>query len=170
MFEYRITKYNPLFRDSRGAYTKDDWTSVSDFSDDYGTSKFNDYLKVENAYLYAIESIANLNKVRGFNLCRIEKPIEKHNLNDFHDIDTSDSIKIIDAMKPVHKYPLSETLKVSQLCLREQTWCKIYSRKMFVHFGYDYYMYIGSKANIQPLIKSITDRGLFVEVMKSPYK
>jgi hypothetical protein len=168
MFEYRITKYNPLFRDSRGAYTKDDWTSVSDFSGDYETSKFSEYLMVENAYLFAIESIAKLNKINGFYYSRIEK---NRHLNSFPDISLSDSRKIIKTMKPMRKYPLPNVLKVSQLCLREQTWCMIYSRKeMFVHFGYDYYMYIGSKANIQPLITSITDRGLFVEVMKSPYK
>jgi hypothetical protein len=41
---------------------------------------------------------------------------------------------------------------------------------MFIHFGYDYYMYIGS-SKIAPdfLIKKIQDEDLFVEEFKSPY-
>ena len=27
---YRITKYNPEFRNEQGFYTKNDWTSISD--------------------------------------------------------------------------------------------------------------------------------------------
>lgn len=30
MYEYRITKYNPAFRKSNGAFSKDEWTSYSD--------------------------------------------------------------------------------------------------------------------------------------------
>lgn len=34
MFEYRITKYNPIFR-VNGIYTRDDWTSVCDIGKEY---------------------------------------------------------------------------------------------------------------------------------------
>jgi hypothetical protein len=30
MYAWRITKYNPAFRDERGAYLQDEWTGISD--------------------------------------------------------------------------------------------------------------------------------------------
>ena len=36
MYGWRITKYNPAFRDERGAYLKDEWTSVSDVGKSFG--------------------------------------------------------------------------------------------------------------------------------------
>lgn len=41
---------------------------------------------------------------------------------------------------------------------------------MFVHFGYDYYMYIGSSKELpQDLRNKIENLGLFVENFESPY-
>ena len=40
---------------------------------------------------------------------------------------------------------------------------------MYVHFGYDYYMYIGSEKPLEKEIDSINRSGLFVENMVSPY-
>ena len=37
MFEYRITKYNPIFR-VNGIYTRDDWTSICDVGKKYNES------------------------------------------------------------------------------------------------------------------------------------
>jgi hypothetical protein len=46
----------------------------------------------------------------------------------------------------------------------------LYSKdKFFVHFGWDYYMYIGSSVNCPSLIKIAKDNGLFVEEVRSPY-
>ena len=30
VFEFRVTMYDPAHRDASGAYTRDDWTAVSD--------------------------------------------------------------------------------------------------------------------------------------------
>jgi len=40
---------------------------------------------------------------------------------------------------------------------------------MFVHFGYDYYMYIGSKKKLVNEIEEMIRLGLFPVEMQSPY-
>ena len=66
-----------------------------------------------------------------------------------------------------------DQLKIKDICrliLREHLWAKLgYDSKMYVHFGHDYYMYIGSLLSCEEAIKNITDQGFFVEKFKSPY-
>ncbi len=45
----------------------------------------------------------------------------------------------------------------------------VYENKMYVHFGYDYYMYIGVNEKCLDAINSIQASGLFVEECESPY-
>jgi hypothetical protein len=35
MYNWRITKYNPAYRDNAGCYLKDEWTSISDIGNIY---------------------------------------------------------------------------------------------------------------------------------------
>ena len=56
-----------------------------------------------------------------------------------------------------------------KLILQEKLWAKLkYNRKMFVHFGWDFYMYIGSISYCPYVIKEIEKSGLFVEEFKFP--
>lgn len=60
MYKYRITKYNPAYRDKKGTYTKEEWTSVSDIGKKYASSfTAREYIKTENLYIDAIENIIN---------------------------------------------------------------------------------------------------------------
>ncbi len=62
-----------------------------------------------------------------------------------------------------------EVADIARLVLRESLWCKLESDRMFVHFGYDYYMFIGSTEPCESTIKKIEKLGLFVEKFESPY-
>jgi hypothetical protein len=42
MYKYRITKYNPIYRDPEGKYTIEDWTAISDIGKVFNNSKTND--------------------------------------------------------------------------------------------------------------------------------
>jgi hypothetical protein len=57
---------------------------------------------------------------------------------------------------------------VVRLALREALWCRLKGeRGFYVHFGYDYYMYIGSEvlgADPPPM-----PPGMFAEVFDSPH-
>ena len=65
---------------------------------------------------------------------------------------------------------ISEIPDLCRLILREYAWAKIESKKMFVHFGYDYYMYIGLEEQYEYVIDKVKYIGLFIEQMESPYK
>lgn len=56
-----------------------------------------------------------------------------------------------------------------RLILRNYAWAKLYSLNMFVHFGYDYYMYAGFSGACRGLTKKAKELGLFIERFKSPY-
>jgi len=59
---------------------------------------------------------------------------------------------------------------VCRLVLREILWCKLESTNGFyIHFGYDYYMYVGSPVSSQRAIDYGKQNGLYVEEMESPY-
>ena len=56
MYKYRISKYNPKFRNSTGKYTNDEWTSISDIGKTYNNKKFTkkEYIITEDKYISAI--------------------------------------------------------------------------------------------------------------------
>jgi hypothetical protein len=54
--------------------------------------------------------------------------------------------------------------------LRESFWCKLERRPDFyIHFGYDYYMYIGSQRELSESVAFARNQGLFVEELVSPF-
>ena len=55
MKEYRVTKYNPAFRDSSGAYTGKEWISFGDIGRSFDGVKLTAeaYERVEDAYVAA---------------------------------------------------------------------------------------------------------------------
>ena len=113
MFVYRITKYNPIYRNSQGHYTLDEWTSFSDI----GKSKYNlslqDYLKVENAYLESIKIIVEFNKTINFI---------------FKNVENNTSYKI-----PKESENLDKIFEIATKCLREELWCQVISSyKLFI--------------------------------------
>ncbi|MFD1169946.1 hypothetical protein [Oceanobacillus caeni] len=59
---------------------------------------------------------------------------------------------------------------MKMLTLRNIIWCKLgYKNQFFVHFGYDYYMYIGASRQCTKAINAVTRSGLFVEKFDTPY-
>lgn len=52
---------------------------------------------------------------------------------------------------------------------REALWCKLLGSGFYIHFGWDYYMYIGSRSPCPNAIASARQAGLFVEEWASQY-
>jgi len=149
--EYRITKYNPSNR-INGVYTADEWTSFSDIGKVFsGTTLSQDvYLKTEQSYID----------------CCIEL-IEKAKISKLY-------IKQAEYYTENVHFPssISNTQEIRQVitaCLREQCWLKLTSRDFFIHFGYDYYMYIGSSLPSESVTETATHHGLYCEQYSSPY-
>lgn len=63
-----------------------------------------------------------------------------------------------------------EVRELARLTLRNVIWCKLsYKKEFFVHFGYDYYMYIGAIKDCSNAQEKVQDTGLYVENFNSPY-
>ena len=151
MNEYRITKYDPKMRVD-GLYLANDWTSISDIGKKFpsGVLTLEQYTMVENRYIS----------------CCIEL-LEKAGVSRLY----IKQAEIYDAKIALPKY-VADKSSIGQVirdCLREKYWAKLENTDFFIHFGYDYYMYVGTD-----LTASITDtickkHSLYCEKFRSPY-
>jgi hypothetical protein len=168
MFYWRITKYNPKNRDTRVAYLINEWTAYSDINKifDGKSLNYSEYLAVENAYINAINLFMVCNSLTELPVDYLEK---KRKL--YQDPNLSPMmIKMFSQIKSGISFNKNEIEIIARLVLREQLWCKLGTENtMFVHFGYDYYMYIGSAKKCVKTIQQIQQSGLFVEEFISPY-
>lgn len=153
-FMWRITKYNPIFRDEKGAYIKDEWTSFSDIGKRFQGRELTlkEYEKFETLYLNAILMLMESNEITELNIVDLEVYEETISIPETM-IVNREEIKVL----------------VPQI-LRENIWCKLENLDgFFVHFGYDYNMYIGSNLDCEIQVNKIEEAGLFAEVKESPY-
>lgn len=170
MLSYRITKYNPTFRNSLGWYEKNDWTSISDIGKQFDGKEltFEDYIKIEDAYVQAIMLFMDFLKLNSLTVTYLEK-YWKRPIPDIYRSKTM--LELFKKISVGQELDKSEVADIARLMLRETVWCKPESKdKMFIHFGWDYYMYIGSAEKpAESMIATIEKSGLFVEEFESPY-
>jgi len=157
---WRITKYDPLKRNADGSYLDhEEWTCFSEV----GTKiSMEEYEATEEKYINTITTFMTemgLNRVYVIALEQRSDEIKHQKANEF--------LSKIWIGKAVTAQEVRELVK---LTLRNAIWCKLgYKKKFFVHFGYDYYMYIGASEDCTEAIEVVKETGLFVEDFKSPY-
>lgn len=152
MNNYRISKYNPIYRQD-GIYKKEEWTSMGDIGRIYDNIMFTPemYLTVEQSYLSVIKSFC-----------------EQLNV-DFLTVIGLEDYNCLCGFYNGQEVRLNDILQISRDCLREKYWCKLESKDSFIHFGYDYYLYVGSSMTYEN-VKKITDcYNLYIEPIPSPY-
>ncbi|MDN7240849.1 hypothetical protein QWY14_03560 [Planococcus sp. N028] len=169
-YQWRVTKYNPALRDENGYFTlKDEWISASAIGETFNGVEFTleEYLRVESAY---IESVAKFLADSNLTFLRILKfsPGEitaEEKASDLYER-TFDSLSLSeDAL-----VGLDEIKLICKMVLRNFIYCQFYfDNHFFVHFGWDYYMYIGSDHPSLTAIRFAEKNGLFVENFTSPY-
>ena len=166
---WRITKYDPKKRNSQGWFLEDTWTSYSDIGKLYQGEKLNydEYMRIENLYINAIVKFMKCLSISHLQV----KCLENHDrINEDSSINKAE-VMFVNALKENDLLSLEQVKMASKLILREYFWCKLISKhKMFVHFGYDYYMYIGSRSECKDTLEAIRESGLYVENFKSPYE
>lgn len=168
MYGWRVTKYDPAFRDEGGAYLRDEWTSLSDVGKSFGEAglSFEEYRKVEDAYVSTALSFISEAGLDALTVTHLETyGVSEARAEDVRDIDFDP--KVARRGMRLSGGALGDACR---LVLREILWCKLESENGFyLHFGYDYYMYIGSPAPSEKSIAHGRRQGLFVEEMESPY-
>lgn len=157
-FQYRVTKYNPQYRDERsGGYLLDEWTSICDigkvFNGEVVTKEEYDF--VEDAYVKSVLSFMDDMDIQALKLISLE------NTRNYKD----DRLTIEDNKF----YNKAEIEILTRLILRGEIWTKLIHDNMFVHFGYDYYMYIGVNKMPSEALDISAGLGLFPENFSSPY-
>ncbi len=167
MFSWRITKYNPSYRNASGSYQKNEWSSFTDIGKNFDNKQLtlNDYLLIEDAYIGAIVCFMECNHINTMRVTNLEKQRLPEDRSSY-------SEEMVNALNLVANNIIAdkETIKsIGRLILREAFWCKLKAKNMYVHFGYDYYMYIGSKNACNETVVKIEHSGLFVEEYDSPY-
>ncbi len=179
MFSYRVTKYNPCYRNDKGFYVlKDEWHLYAQLGDIFEGKVFTyeDYLTVEDAYVEAILCFMDCLNLESLSVTSLEKNglreisklvKSKAKKNTFY------TTKVLEIANNLHNGMVAADLEtiaiITRLVLRENCWLKFEANGMYVHFGCDYYMYIGIKKLCEAAIKQITTLGLFVEPCRSPY-
>lgn len=167
MTQFRVTKYDPRRRGEDGAFLDHDWTSVTDIGKNFrsGVLTYPQYRIVEDAY---VDSVKRLMAVAGVNSLQIAG-LEDHGE---HPLRTSLVLDDIERRMPT----LQEGKRISgedvdiviRLNLRERIWCRLLGdRYFFVHFGFDYHMYVGlpPATNALPLLPV----GMYRELFNSPH-
>ncbi|WP_046181327.1 hypothetical protein [Domibacillus tundrae] len=160
MFSWRVTKYNPLNRHADGSYIdQDEWTSFSEV----GTKvSMEDYLNTEKNYINAITAFMEDMQLKSVCLTSLEywpDETEEYDVAEF-----------MSKMQIGISLSVQEVKELAKLTLREIIWCKLsYKKQFFVHFGYDYYMYIGTAEKCSTARQKVQSLGLYVEPFVSPH-
>lgn len=155
--QYRITKYDPSFRDANGAYLRDDWTSYSDIGRIYNGAQLSEseYLAIESAYLLSVEEFLREAGIESLQLRGLEN--NRHRA-------------LPQFIQPLAMLSVPQCVEFARIALREVAWGMLAAPgRAYVHFGYDYYMYLGLPSKCPNAISAAQDRGLFVESCRSPY-
>jgi hypothetical protein len=154
VLEYRVTKYDPAFRDSSGAYTRDEWTAFSDIGRSFGGAVLTreEYQRVEDAYVAAALGFLRESGVPSLAVTELESHAG-HAL----------------AFGEGSILGLEQLEEVIRRALRKELWCRLERPEGFVHIGWDYYMYIGVPHPCPEAEKLAHRLGLFVEEFHSPY-
>jgi hypothetical protein len=169
---WRITKYNPKFRNELGHYQKKEWTSVSDIGKIFEGKQLTveEYLNTENLYINSIDYFITALKLSGLKVEELEKNKAEIALKQPDNLYLYKMTMLFNSVKNNQFLNIQEVRYISRLILREQLWCKLtYGSTFFVHFGYDYYMYIGCHREYKEIFNKIVKSGLFVEQFESPY-
>jgi hypothetical protein len=162
MFSYRVTKYNPAYRNEQGWYLRDDWTEYGDIGKKYNNEivTLDEYLKMENNYIQAVIAFMQCNKVTSFQVTKIERgydPAEDPN-------STQGMINIYRNIKNRSLISENNLENICKLMLRRYLWGLLRNNKLMeIRFGHDYYMVIKSKLACKKTVTNIEKLGLFVE-------
>lgn len=169
-YQWRVTKYNPDFRDENGYYTLiEEWTCPSEIGKIINGKEFtlDEYLQVEAAYVSAVIKYIEESGINSLRILKLSQwnNSEEDKTSSLYEAEFEQLVLQEDLM--VNK---NEIRLICKMVLRNFLGCQLYLKdKFFVHFGWDYYMYIGSYSNCSSAIEFSTNNGLFVEVNQSPY-
>jgi hypothetical protein len=158
-YKYRISKYNPRYRNVVGFYEKEEWTHFGQVGTkiDGRVLTRKRYQRVEKAYLDTIRDLLRESMVSRLQIARL---------------------RLIGNMSPTIKtlrqkqwVDIATVIKLCRLSLREQLEVDLrVPRRVYLHFGSDFYVYVGLPTAIPNAIARAEKRGIYIEDKASPYR
>ncbi|PQO36938.1 hypothetical protein C5Y96_07180 [Blastopirellula marina] len=170
MFAVRATKYDPTKRDARGIFHINEWTSISDIGKTFDGKELTpeDYLQMEDAYIAAIFQLLEATGLSCLAIELLENKMGPDARRSLQQLDTWQLRKKLGAIAIEGELDLEGIELISRLSLREALWCKLKGdHATYVHFGWDYYMYLGTEREGACL--GSPPSGMHFETLKSPY-
>lgn len=155
LFEYRVTKYDPMFRDPVRGYTRNDWISVRDVGCIFDGQILTraEYQRIEEAYCDSAIDFLSESGLSGLTVWGLWNG-------------RNWSLPFRDGSF----LRLDELRSVIGALLREEYGCRLEGATGFIHIGWDYYMYVGVPSQCPNAQVVAQSRGLFVETFDSPYR
>ena len=171
MHNYRISKYNPIFRNEKGHYPQDEWTSSSDIGTIYRGKIFTifEYMDVEGQYIDAVLTVLRNIKIDTLMVKGLEKRFSisevKTDLERVGFIFSQEDAEFYQRIKNDMRLNSDDIKKIIKLGLRECMWCELWSKEgtIKIDFGYDYYMHFEGVDIDVDIIHSYQTKGIFIE-------
>jgi len=158
---WRVTKYNPIYRNEKGWYMRDEWMTPCEVGRYFNGVEFkwDEYLIIENAYVFAVVSAM---KKLGTDFLKING-LEWKDYKKFDDLEVLGIEKFFKSLKEGMDISVNDIPKLMKLILRNIVWARLESEMLTVNFEYDYYMYFVFKGDLSEIEKSIIANGLFID-------
>jgi len=152
--EYRVTKYDPALRGPRGEYKGEDWIMSTQIGQSFRGVVLTEqeYRRVERSYIKVALAFLSESGITSLRVVGLES--SRRQLLEF----TEGSVLTLEQLPDV----------IGRI-LREDSWCRLQADNGFVHFGWDFYMYIGVPRRCLAAEQMASDLGLYVEEFTSPY-
>jgi hypothetical protein len=164
---YPIIKYDPKYRANSGEYLKDEWTSYSAIGKQFDGAFLvrEEYEKIEDLYVKAVFLTIDFFDSKKIKVNHILKLNNQKRAKLKDDIDLCKYLKLFETGNVIADRQIIAILL--KLKLRDYI-CELEllidgkSRSEIV-FGFDYYMYLRTNQDVNPLLKKINKVGLFTK-------
>jgi hypothetical protein len=159
-----VTKYNPLYRDANGHYTKNEWLGFFQVGQivDGKIFSLEEYLEVEGKYIEAAYCFFQFHKCDSI----LIKSIEKKDVMSYSLADKDQLILLYERISDDQIIPIKDLGLFVKLVLRELAWGELFcinNPNVALRFGYDFYMYFNSNRDMTELFTKIEKIGLYID-------
>lgn len=154
MKEYRVTKYDPALRGPNGEYKGDDWTMFNQIGQTFHgvVVTEQEYKRAKNAYVKVALAFLSESGITALRVVGLENSRRQP-------LEFAEGCVLSREKLP----------EVFGRILRDEFWCRFHAEDGFVHFGWDYYMYVGVPRRCPTAEQTASELGLYVEEFTSRY-
>jgi hypothetical protein len=161
---HSITKYNPIHRDAKGHYTKNEWIGFFQIGQIINGKllTFEEYSEFENKYIEAAYNFFRFHSCDKILL----KNLEKHDISTYNLKDKDQLFLLYDKITDDQIIEIENLGLLVRLILRELAWAELFcsdTPHIALRFGYDFYMYFNSNRDMTELFAKVQKLGLYVD-------